>query len=139
MKRRTGLESTRDWMRSWVGPPLPGSSESDILSGVKDDVVAVMDCAVRCCVVATAAVAAEGEKAAVHDADDRRAVAKRIGRIMMAAWSNNIYGKGNSYRIEYLLFVSSCVVIVECVSSFWRGLAQRHTTHTQQKDRKRAP
>ncbi len=79
MKRRTGFSSTRDWMRSWVEEDTT-SSESDILSGVvKDDLVM----SVVGCFVDTAAAAAAGEKAVVHDADDRRAVAKIIGRIMV--------------------------------------------------------
>jgi len=74
MKRRTGLSSTRDWIFSWVGE----SGESDILSGVRE-VMGEED--VRCCCVVTAVAA--GAKAVVHDADDRRAVAKMIGRIMV--------------------------------------------------------
>lgn len=79
MKRRTGFSSTRDWMRSWVEEDTT-SSESDILSGVMKDDLAM---SVVCCFVDTAAAAAAGEKAVVHDADDRRAVAKIIGRIMV--------------------------------------------------------
>jgi hypothetical protein len=65
-------------MRSWVTEELPISS-SDMLSAVK---VAVDGdaAAVRC-----ATVAAAGEKAVVHDADDRRAVAKTMERIMIAS------------------------------------------------------
>lgn len=79
MKRRTGLLSTKSWMRSWVTEELPISS-SDMLrvkEAVDGDAAAV-----RC----TTAVAA-GEKAVVHDADDsrRRAVAKTMERIMMAS------------------------------------------------------
>src|SRR6056300_269138 len=79
MKRRTGLLSTKSWMRSWVTEELPISS-SDMLSDVK---VAVDGdaAAVRC----TTAVAAAGENAVVHDADDRRAVTKTMERIMMAS------------------------------------------------------
>lgn len=80
MKRRTGLLSTKSWMRSWVTEELPISS-SDMLSDVKEAVDGDA-AAVRC----TTAVAA-GEKAVVHDADDsrRRAVAKTMERIMMAS------------------------------------------------------
>ena len=80
MKRRTGLLSTKSWMRSWVTEELPISS-SDMLSDVK---VAVDGdaAAVRC----TTAVVAAGEKAVVHDADDRRAVAKTMERIMVASY-----------------------------------------------------
>jgi len=82
MKRRTGLLSTRDWMRSWVEEDTT-SSESDILSGVVVTNVLVNGI----CFVETAAAAAAGEKAVVHEADDRRAVAKMIGRIMAAVVS----------------------------------------------------
>ena len=79
MKRRTGLLSTKSWMRSWVTEELPISS-SDMLSDVKEAVDGDA-AAIRC----TTAVAA-GEKAVVHDADDRRAVvAKTMERIMMAS------------------------------------------------------
>lgn len=79
MKRRTGLLSTKSWMRSWVTEELPISS-SDMLSDVKE-AMGGDAAAVRC----TTAVAA-GEKAVVvHDADDRRAVAKTMERIMMAS------------------------------------------------------
>ncbi len=81
MKRRTGLLSTKSWMRSWVTEELPISS-SDMLSAVKVAVDGDNDdtAAVRC----TTAVAA-GEKAVVHDADDRRAATKTMERIMMAS------------------------------------------------------
>ena len=80
MKRRTGLLSTKSWMRSWVAEELPISS-SDMLSDVKVAVDGDDDdaAAVRCTAVAA------GEKAVVHDADDRRAVAKTMERIMMAS------------------------------------------------------
>jgi hypothetical protein len=80
MKRRTGLLSTKSWMRSWVTEELPISS-SDMLSAVKEAVDGDDATAVRC----TTAVVVAGEKAVVHDADDRRAVAKTMERIMMAS------------------------------------------------------
>ena len=79
MKRRTGLLSTKSWMRSWVTEELPISS-SDMLSDVKEAVDGDDDD------LCTTAVAAVGEeKAVVHDADDRRAVAKTMERIMIAS------------------------------------------------------
>ena len=80
MKRRTGLLSTRDWIFWWVGEEgeKSSSSESDIWSGV---VMVMMG--VRCCCVVSSDDDAAGANAVVHDADERRAVAKRIGRIMV--------------------------------------------------------
>lgn len=77
MKRRTGLLSTRSWMRSWVLEDMPTSS-SDILSEVKaveEDAAVVR--------TTDAAAAAAGEKAEAHDEEDRRAAAKMMGRIMV--------------------------------------------------------
>lgn len=74
MKRRTGLSSTRDWILAWVGLEEISSS-SDIWSGV-----ILMDVCCCCVVVSDAAA---GANAVVHDADESRAVAKRIGRIIV--------------------------------------------------------
>lgn len=82
MKRRTGLLSTRDWILDWVGEEEISSESSDIWSGV---VISLMD--VRCCCCVVVSDAAAGANAVVHDADDRRAVAKRIGRIMVKSSS----------------------------------------------------
>ena len=76
MKRRTGLLSTSDWILCWVGEEEKSSSSSDIWSGV----VILMDDVRCCCVVSDDAA---GANAVLHDADESRAVAKRIGRIMV--------------------------------------------------------
>lgn len=77
MKRRTGLLSTRDWILAWVGLEEMLSS-----SAIWSAVILLMEEHDCCAVVSDDAA---GANAVVHDADDRRAVAKRIGRIMVSS------------------------------------------------------